>query len=69
MASKVVTRNDSRVTRVGRFIRFAALLHARASIAATFPEWLEAMPSGPVSGTKITEENARLVAREAYLRA
>ena len=48
---------------------FAALLHARAQSLRPFPERLEAMPSGPVSGTKITEEYARLVAREAYLRA
>jgi hypothetical protein len=30
------------------------------------PEWAQAMPSGPVAGTKITEEYAKLVARNAY---
>jgi hypothetical protein len=30
------------------------------------PEWTQALPDGPVAGTKITEEYAKLVARDAY---
>jgi len=30
------------------------------------PEWTQALRDGPVVGTKITEEYAKLVARDAY---
>src|SRR6478672_4021091 len=30
------------------------------------PGWTRAMPPGPLTGTRITEEYARLVARDAY---
>jgi hypothetical protein len=30
------------------------------------PEWAQTTPSGPVAGTKITKEYAKLVARDAY---
>jgi hypothetical protein len=38
---------------------------AQTKIAPS-PEWNEAMPTGPVPGTKITEAYAKLVARDAY---
>jgi hypothetical protein len=46
---------------------FAATPLALAQAIPPSPEWARAMPSGPVAGTKITEEYAKLVAREAYL--
>ena len=45
---------------------FIALSLAQAEPLAPSPEWAQAMPSGPVTGTKITEEYAKLVARDAY---
>ena len=30
------------------------------------PDWTSAMPPGPVAGTKMTQEYAKLVARNAY---
>src|SRR5215475_3898518 len=45
---------------------FAALPSASAQSVLASPEWLQAVPPGPVSGTKLTEEYARLVARDAY---
>src|SRR5215471_3336941 len=47
-------------------IVFSAISPAQAQSLRPSPTYLEAMPSGPVSGTKITEEYARLVARDAY---
>src|SRR5262245_21208536 len=44
----------------------APLSWAQAAALPPSPEWAQAMPSGPVAGTKITEEYARLVARNAY---
>jgi hypothetical protein len=48
---------------------FAAATHAavaQAQLVSPSPEWTQAMPAGPVAGTKITEEYATLVARDAY---
>jgi hypothetical protein len=39
---------------------------AKAQLLTPSPEWAQAMPPGPVAGTKITEEYARLVGRDAY---
>jgi hypothetical protein len=40
---------------------------ARAETIAPSPGWADAMPSGPVAGTRITESYAALVGRNAYL--
>jgi hypothetical protein len=37
-----------------------------ASAQSPSPEWSQAVPPGPVTGTKITGEYARMIAREAY---
>jgi hypothetical protein len=39
---------------------------AKAEPITPSPEWARAMPSGPAAGTKITEEYAALVGRNAY---
>lgn len=47
----------------------ALLLNLRGAAAQPIqpsPSWSRAMPSGPLSGSKITEAYARLVARDAY---
>jgi hypothetical protein len=46
-------------------VSLAMLAQAQAPLPPS-PQWTEAMPAGPVAGTKITEEYARLVARDAY---
>jgi hypothetical protein len=43
---------------------FARLAKARDILPS--PEWMRAMPSAPVAGTKITEEYAELVGRDVY---
>ena len=45
-------------------IGFATLAKARNILPS--PEWTQAPPSGPVAGTKITQEYAELVGRDAY---
>jgi hypothetical protein len=40
---------------------------AQAQMISPSPDWVRAMPSGPVAGTKITEEYAALVGRNAFL--
>src|SRR5258708_18195013 len=39
---------------------------AQAQIVLLPPEWKQALPSAPVAGTKITQEYAELVGRDAY---
>ncbi len=39
---------------------------AQAQIVLPPPEWKQALPSAPVAGTKITQEYAELVGRDAY---
>jgi hypothetical protein len=39
---------------------------ARAQTIAPSPEWMRAMPDAPVSATKITEQYAALIGRDAY---
>src|SRR5215831_2999042 len=51
---------------IAALVVFAALSLGQARPLKPSPDWAQAMPSGPVSGTKITEEYARLVARDAY---
>jgi len=46
-------------------VSLATLAPAQVPLAPS-PEWTQAMPPGPVAGTKITEEYATLVARDAY---
>ncbi len=46
-------------------VNLATLALAQVPLAPS-PEWTQAMPAGPVAGTKITEEYATLVARDAY---
>ena len=49
-------------------ISSAALLPANAqNRLKPSPDWARAMPSAPVTGTKITEAYAALVARDAFL--
>src|SRR5262245_6696815 len=43
-----------------------ALPLAKAKSLSPSPEWVQALPSGPVVGTRITEGYATLVAREGY---
>jgi len=43
-----------------------ALPLAKAQSLSPSPEWVQALPSGPVVGTRITEGYATLVARESY---
>ena len=45
---------------------FSTFSFAEAQSVLPSPEWIQAVPPGPVSGTKMTEEYARLVARDAY---
>ena len=45
-------------------VGFATLAQSR--IISPSPEWTQALPSGPVAGTKITQEYAELVGRDAY---
>jgi hypothetical protein len=45
---------------------FTALPPTYAQPLQPSPEWAQALPAGPIAGTKITEEYARLVARDAY---
>src|SRR5262245_7961404 len=47
-------------------VAIAPISCAQAAALPPSPEWEQAMPSGPVAGTKITEEYAKLVARNAY---
>jgi hypothetical protein len=44
----------------------AASPFAQAQSLSPSPEWTQALPPGPVDGTKITEEYATLIARDAY---
>jgi len=48
------------------FAMLAALPLAQAQSIAPSPEWAQALPAGPVTGTKITEAYASQIAREAY---
>src|SRR5262245_62560226 len=43
-----------------------ALPLVRAQSLSHSPEWTQALPSGPIANTKITEAYAALVARDAY---
>src|SRR5215472_7632108 len=45
---------------------FTALPLAQAQPLPPSPGWMQALPSGPVAGTKMTEDYAELVARDAY---
>src|SRR5262245_13641779 len=45
---------------------FAAQSTCQAQTLPPSPEWTQALPSGPVANTKITEAYAALVARDAY---
>jgi hypothetical protein len=45
---------------------FAASSLSHAQSLPPSPEWTQALRDGPVAGTKITEEYAKLVARNAY---
>jgi hypothetical protein len=44
----------------------SAIVQEPAAYIAPSPAWTQAMPSGPVARTKITESYATLVARDAY---
>src|SRR5262245_6117666 len=55
------------ITKIGFLlasVSIAALAHAQT--IAPSPDWVRAMPSAPVAGTKITGEYAALVGRDAY---
>jgi hypothetical protein len=45
---------------------FATIQPCEGQSVPPSPEWTQALPAGPVAGTKITEEYAKLVARDAY---
>src|SRR5262247_4560954 len=47
-------------------LAFTYLSSAQAEAVAPSPEWAQAMPPGPVAGTKITEAYSRQIARDAY---
>jgi hypothetical protein len=55
----------SRVVALLATISLATLAQAQAPLPPS-PGWTQAMPAGPVAGTKITEAYAALVARDAY---
>src|SRR5215472_14690221 len=48
------------------FTIFSMLPLAEAQSITPSPEWVQALPAGPVTGTKITEAYANQIARDAY---
>src|SRR5262245_33426161 len=70
-SKKLVRRHSMTLRRVlfagtATLAVLTALPLVRAQSLSPSPEWTQALPSGPVAGTKITEGYATLVAREAY---
>src|SRR5215469_14080107 len=55
-----------KTTAVAIALILSASVLAQAQSLPPSPDWARAMPPGPESGVKITEEYARLVARDAY---
>ncbi len=58
-------RRTTRIVWLLATVSLVTLAQAQSPLPPS-PGWTEAMPAGPVAGTKITEEYAKLVARDAY---
>src|SRR5262245_58433873 len=55
------------VTKIGSLLASVSIaVLAQAQTITPSPDWVRAMPSAPVAGTKITGEYAALVGRDAY---